>query len=100
MAAPLKRGLEEGHTVDVASSGPDRLWFALEFAYDVILLDVMLPGLSGVEICRRLREERRWTPVLMLPARDAVQDRIRGLARTTTWSSRSRPTSWRPGSGR
>ncbi|WP_297645100.1 response regulator transcription factor [Pseudonocardia sp.] len=80
MAALLKRGLEEdGYAVDVASTGPDALWQAGEFSYDAVLLDLMLPGLDGVEVCRQLRTAGRWMPVLMLTARDAVDDRVRGL---------------------
>ncbi|MDT7654690.1 MAG: two-component system, OmpR family, response regulator [Pseudonocardiales bacterium] len=80
MAALLKRGLEEdGYAVDVASSGPDAVWQATEFGYDAVLLDLMLPGLGGVEVCRQLRGAGRWMPVLMLTARDAVEDRVRGL---------------------
>jgi two-component system OmpR family response regulator len=80
MAALLKRGLQEdGYAVDVASSGPDAVWQATEFTYDAVLLDLMLPGMDGVEVCRRLRAAARWVPVLMLTARDAVEDRVRGL---------------------
>jgi two-component system OmpR family response regulator len=80
MAGLLKRGLEEdGYAVDVAATGTDALWQAREFDYDAIVLDAMLPELDGFEVCRRLREDRRWMPVLMLTARDAVDDRIRGL---------------------
>jgi two-component system, OmpR family, response regulator len=80
MAALLKRGLQEdGYAVDVASTGPDAVWQATEFSYDAVLLDLMLPGLDGVEVCRRLRAAGRWVPVLMLTARDAVEDRVRGL---------------------
>ncbi|MBO0875263.1 MAG: response regulator transcription factor [Pseudonocardia sp.] len=80
MAALLKRGLEEeGYAVDVAATGPEGLWHALEFPYDTVLLDLMLPAMSGVEVCRRLRERRRWVPVLMLTARDAIPDRVTGL---------------------
>jgi two-component system OmpR family response regulator len=80
MAALLKRGLEEdGYAVDVAATGPDGLWQASEFPYDAVLLDLMLPGLDGVEVCRQLRAAGRWMPVLMLTARDAVEDRVRGL---------------------
>ena len=69
MAALLKRGLQEdGYAVDVASTGPDAIWQATEFAYDAVLLDLMLPGLDGVEVCRRLRGAGRWVPVLMLTA--------------------------------
>jgi two-component system, OmpR family, response regulator len=80
MAGLLKRGLEEdGYAVDVAGTGTDALWQAREFDYDAIVLDAMLPELDGFEVCRRLREHQRWMPVLMLTARDAVDDRIRGL---------------------
>lgn len=80
MAALLERGLEEdGYAVDVAATGPDAVWQATEFDYDAVLLDLMLPGLDGVEVCRSLRTAGRWTPVLMLTARDAISDRVRGL---------------------
>jgi two-component system OmpR family response regulator len=80
MAALLKRGLEEdGYAVDVANTGPDALWQATEFTYDALVLDVMLPGVGGIEVCRRLREQGHWVPVLMLTARDTVEDRVRGL---------------------
>ncbi|MGH3435898.1 MAG: response regulator transcription factor [Sciscionella sp.] len=80
MAALLRRGLEdEGYAVDVAGTGPDALWQATELEYDAVVLDVMLPGMDGLEVCRRLRAEDRWAPVLMLTARDAVDDRVRGL---------------------
>ncbi len=80
MARLLKRGLEEeGHAVDVAVDGPEGLWFATENSYAAIVLDVMLPGIDGYELCRRLRADGDWTPVLMLTARDAVGDRVRGL---------------------
>jgi len=80
MASVLRRGLEEeGHAVDVASDGPNGLWMANEFPYGGIVLDVMLPGFDGFEVCRRLRESGVWTPVLMLTARDEVGDRVRGL---------------------
>src|ERR671935_725524 len=80
MATLLRRGLlEEGYAADVAASGEDALWLAEAHEYDAIVLDVMLPGLSGHETCRRLREASVWTPVLMLTARDAVEDRVAGL---------------------
>jgi two-component system OmpR family response regulator len=63
----------------VARAGEDALWMAGAVEYDAIVLDVMLPGMDGFELCRRLREEGRWSPVLMLTARDAVEDRIAGL---------------------
>src|SRR6516164_6946729 len=80
MARLLKRGLEEeGHAVDVAGDGPEGLWLATENSYGALVLDVMLPGFDGFELCRKLRAARVWTPVLMLTARDAVDDRVRGL---------------------
>src|ERR687895_2003597 len=80
MAALLRRGLaEEGLSADVARVGDDALWMAGTTEYDAIVLDVMLPGMDGFELCRRLREAGRWSPVLMLTARDAVEDRVAGL---------------------
>ncbi len=80
MAGLIKRALqEEGHAVDVAGDGPEGLWLATENRYAAIVLDIMLPGFDGVELCRRLRAADDWTPVLMLTARDAVEDRVRGL---------------------
>ncbi|HEY3551546.1 MAG TPA: response regulator transcription factor [Gaiellaceae bacterium] len=76
----LGRGLrEEGYAADVADRGEEALWMARAVEYDAILLDVMLPGADGFEICRRLRRDGVWTPVLMLTARDAVDDRVGGL---------------------
>jgi two-component system OmpR family response regulator len=80
MARLVKRALEEeGHAVDVAGTGPDGLWMATENPYAAIVLDVMLPGFDGFELCRRLRESGIWVPVLMLTARDEIGDRVRGL---------------------
>jgi two-component system OmpR family response regulator len=80
MAGLLKRALkEEGHAVDVAVDGPQGLWLATENEYGAIVLDVMLPGMDGFQLCRRLRESGAWAPVLMLTARDGVADRVRGL---------------------
>jgi two-component system, OmpR family, response regulator len=80
LAALLARGLrEEGHIVDVAGVGEDAIWMGRAVEYDVIVLDVMLPGLDGLEVCRQLRAARVWTPVLMLTARDAIEDRVAGL---------------------
>ena len=80
MAGLVKRGLEEeGIAVDVAGRGQDAVWMAGSTEYDVVVLDVMLPGLDGFEVCRRLRADEVWTPVLMLTARDAVEDRVAGL---------------------
>jgi two-component system, OmpR family, response regulator len=80
MAALIRRGLSrEGLAVDTAFSGEDALWMAQASDYDVIVLDVMLPGINGFETCRRLRTAGVWTPVLMLTARDSVEDRVAGL---------------------
>ncbi len=80
MAALLKRGLEEeSYAVDVTGDGEEAVWYACENTYDAIILDVMLPGLDGFEVCRRLRQASRWAPVLMLTARESIEDRVRGL---------------------
>ena len=80
MASLIRRGLvKEGLAADVAVSGEDALWLAPAHDYDVIVLDVMLPGLNGFETCRRLRSSGVWAPVLMLTARDSVEDRVAGL---------------------
>ena len=80
MAGLLRRALkEEGHAVDVAADGTQGLWLATENEYGAIVLDVMLPGMDGFQLCRRLRESGAWAPVLMLTARDGVTDRVRGL---------------------
>jgi two-component system, OmpR family, response regulator len=80
MAALLRRGLvEEGYAADVAGSGEDALWMARATPYDAIVLDVMLPGVDGFAVCRKLRESGVWTPVLMLTARDRIHDRVAGL---------------------
>jgi len=80
MARAVRRGLEhEGYAVDVAAEGEAGLVRALHEEYDAIVLDVMLPGRDGISVCHELREQGRWAPVLMLTARDDVDDRIRGL---------------------
>ena len=80
MASLIRRGLvKEGLAADVAASGEDALWMAQAHEYDAIVLDVMLPGVSGFETCRRLRNTGVWAPVLMLTARDSVEDRVAGL---------------------
>jgi two-component system OmpR family response regulator len=80
MASLIRRGLrEEGFAADVAIKGEDALWMAGATDYDAIVLDVMLPGIDGFETCRRLREDGVGAPVLMLTARDAVEDRVTGL---------------------
>jgi two-component system OmpR family response regulator len=80
LAALLRRGLtEEAHAVDVSGTGEDALARAGATEYDAIVLDLMLPGIDGLEVCRRLRADGVWSPVLMLTARDALEDRIGGL---------------------
>ena len=80
MASLVRRGLTgEGLAADIAGTGEDALWMAQAHPYDAIVLDVMLPGLDGFETCRRLRGAGVWVPVLMLTARDAVEDRVAGL---------------------
>jgi DNA-binding response OmpR family regulator len=80
MATLLRRGFsEEGYAVDTTGDGHEALWLATECEYDAIVLDVLLPGLDGFEICGRLRAADRWAPVLLLTARDAVDDRVTGL---------------------
>ena len=80
LAGLLQRGLrDDGMAADVTPRGEDALWMAGATDYDVIVLDVMLPGADGFEVCRRLRETGVQAPVLMLTARDAVGDRVRGL---------------------
>jgi two-component system, OmpR family, response regulator len=80
MAGLIRRGLlREGLAADVAEKGEDALWMSGAHEYDVIVLDVMLPGIDGFETCRRLRKNGIWAPVLMLTARDSVEDRVAGL---------------------
>src|SRR5512132_1197712 len=80
MAALIGRGLrEDGVAADVAGTGEDALWMAGATEYDALILDVLLPGIDGFEVCRRLRADGVWTPILMLTARDSVQDRVSGL---------------------
>ena len=80
MASLIRRGLlAEGLAADVAPSGEDALWMAESHDYDAIVLDVMLPDVDGFEVCRRLRNAGVWSPVLMLTARDSVDDRVHGL---------------------
>jgi len=80
MAGLIRRGMrEQGLVADVVPNGEDAMWMAQATPYDAIVLDVMLPGIDGFETCRRLRGEHVWTPVLMLTARDGVEDRVQGL---------------------
>jgi two-component system OmpR family response regulator len=80
MASLLRRGLRsEGMAADVAVNGEDALWMTNATRYDAVVLDLMLPGIDGFETVRRLRDDGVWTPVLMLTARSALQDRVAGL---------------------
>ena len=80
MAAAIRRGMTaESIVADVAIKGEDALWMAGATEFDAIVLDVMLPGIDGFETCRRLRQDGVWAPIIMLTARDEVEDRIRGL---------------------
>jgi two-component system OmpR family response regulator len=80
MAALIRRGLmEEGYAADIARTGEDALWMARATPYDAIVMDVMLPGRDGINVCRELRDAGVWSPVLMLTARDGVEDRVAGL---------------------
>lgn len=80
MATAIRRGLRtEGIVADVAARGDTALGMARATDYDALVLDVMLPGIDGFETCRRLRADGVWTPIIMLTARDGVEDRIRGL---------------------
>jgi two-component system, OmpR family, response regulator len=80
MASLIRRGLtREGLAADVAGTGEDALWMAEAHDYDAVVLDVMLPGINGFETSRRLRDRGIWVPILMLTARDSVNDRVEGL---------------------
>jgi two-component system OmpR family response regulator len=80
MAALVRRGLvEEGYAADVARTGEEALWMARAAPYDAIVLDVMLPGVDGFDVCRQLRASGIWSPILVLTARDGVEDRVAGL---------------------
>ncbi len=80
VASAVRRGLEaEGFAVDVALNGPDGVWLATENDYDVIVLDIMLPGMNGYKVCEQLREAGDWTPILMLTAKDGEYDQAEAL---------------------
>src|SRR6266508_2552730 len=80
MAAAVRRALRGASVVaDVATNAGDAIWMVRATDYDAIVLDVMLPDVDGFEACRRLRADGVWVPVIMLTARDAVEDRVRGL---------------------
>ena len=85
MAAAIRRGLHaEGMVADVATRGEDALWMAGSTTFDAVVLDLVLPGIDGLETCRRLRKDGVWAPIIMLTARDAIEDRIRGLDKGPT----------------
>jgi DNA-binding response OmpR family regulator len=80
LASVLRRGLrKEGLSADIAPTGEDAIWMAGATPYDAVILDVMLPGFDGFETCRRLRSQSVWSPILMLTARESVDDRVAGL---------------------
>jgi two-component system, OmpR family, response regulator len=80
VAGIVRRGLEsDGFGVDVALNGPDGLWMATERSYDVIVLDIMLPGMNGFKVCANLRDAGNWTPILMLTAKDGEYDHAEAL---------------------
>jgi DNA-binding response OmpR family regulator len=80
LADGLRRGLEaEGFAIDVAHDGVDGLWRAREHDYAAVILDLMLPGMNGYEICQTMRREGIWTPVMMLTAKDGEWDQVEGL---------------------
>ena len=80
LATILGRGLrKEGLSADICTTGEDAIWMAGSTPYDAVILDVMLPGIDGFETCRRLRFEGVWAPILMLTARESVDDRVAGL---------------------
>ncbi len=80
LAALIRRALaEEGHAVDVVGDGEAALSWTAGATYDVVILDVMLPGIDGFAVCTALRARRDYTPILLLTARDSVSDRVRGL---------------------
>lgn len=80
MAAAIRRALTgAGVLVDVTSNGEDATWMVHAVTYDVIVLDIMLPEIDGFETCRRLRRSQVWVPIIMVTAREAIEDRVRGL---------------------
>jgi two-component system OmpR family response regulator len=80
LAAVIGRGLRKaGLSTDLAGTGEEAIWMAASVPYEAVVLDVMLPGIDGFETCRRLRSRQIWAPVLMLTARDGIEDRVAGL---------------------
>ena len=103
LARILRKSIESsGHTVDIVGDGDEGLRMARTRAHDALVLDLQLPRLSGIEVCRRLRDDGNAVPIIMLTARGAVPTGSRGStsAPTTTWPSRSRWPSCRPVCGR
>ena len=80
MSDLLKRALtKEGYAVDIVDNGTDAIWSITETDYDVVVLDVMIPAPDGFAVCAEARRRSRWSPILLLTARDAVDDRVKGL---------------------
>ncbi|HEV2923319.1 MAG TPA: response regulator transcription factor [Solirubrobacteraceae bacterium] len=80
LATVLSRGLRKaGLSADVSATGEEAIWMTASTPYDAVILDVMLPGIDGFETCRRLRSNAVWAPILMLTARDGIDDRVTGL---------------------
>jgi DNA-binding response OmpR family regulator len=80
VAAAVRRGLEaEGFAVDVALTGTDGFWMATQNAYDIVVLDILLPGMNGYEVCAKLRAAGNWTPILMLTAKSGEYDQAEAL---------------------
>jgi two-component system OmpR family response regulator len=80
LATVLSRGLRKaGLSADVSATGEDAIWMTASTPYDAVILDVLLPGIDGFETCRRLRSNAVWAPILMLTARDGIDDRVTGL---------------------
>ncbi|AGZ43363.1 response regulator transcription factor [Actinoplanes friuliensis] len=80
MSTMLTRSLRrQGYAVDPAGTGTDAVWAIVETEYDLVILDAMIPAPDGFEVCRQIREQNRWVPVLMLTARSGMPDKVRGL---------------------
>ena len=89
----LKKGLEGNHyAVDLALEGEEALSFGLTVPYDLIILDVLLPGLNGFDVCQRLRNQGKKTPILFLTALDGIDDRVNGLDLGADDDARERPS--------
>jgi len=80
MRSLLSRGLiDEGYAVDISTSGADGKWINTEYLYDAIVIDVTLPGSDGGELCRKVRATRPWMPIIVVTARESIEDRVRAL---------------------